>query len=72
MKIHMFSSIKEIIFLSLNPSFLLFIVENLVSQVGLREDAAIVDVARATGTTETLSEMKIMCSSEEKVRHYSP
>ncbi|CAI8057130.1 ATP-dependent RNA helicase DDX24, partial [Geodia barretti] len=41
-------------------------IENLISQVGLRENAAIIDVARATGTTETLSEMKIMCSSEEK------
>ena len=45
-----------------------FFEENLISQVGLKENAAVVDVARETGTTETLSEMKIMCSNDEKVR----
>ena len=54
------------------PPSLSYTVENLISQVGLRGNAAIIDVARETGTTETLSEMKIMCSSEEKVRLFLP
>ena len=49
--------------ISLSPS----LPENLISLVGLRENPAIVDVTRQTGTVETLSEMKILCSAEEKV-----
>jgi ATP-dependent RNA helicase DDX24/MAK5 len=41
-------------------------VDNLISMVGLRDNPAVVDVTTQSGTVETLSEMKIMCSAEEK------
>ena len=53
---------------SLLPSLSRSLTDNLISMVGLRDNPAVVDVTTQSGTVETLSEMKIMCSAEEKVR----
>ena len=45
-----------------------FVVENLMSKAGLSEDAVIVDLSRKEGTVDRLTESKILCTTEEKVK----
>ena len=46
--------------------------DNLISQVGLRENAAVVDLSRHGGTVETLTETRIMCTAKDKVTVFLP
>ena len=38
-----------------------------MKQIGLKDDAAIVDLTRTRVTVESLTEAKVMCDSEDKV-----
>ncbi len=38
-----------------------------MKQIGLKDDAAIVDLTRTAVTVQSLTETKVMCTSEDKV-----
>ena len=57
--------------LSLSHSFsfpLSFLTDNLMEYVKLKENAHLVDLTRSKVTVETLTETKITCTTEEKVK----
>ncbi len=57
-----------IIFVPLLLFLFLFIYsDNLISRVGLKDDAKIVDLTGSKITVRTLTETKITCTAEEKV-----
>jgi len=41
--------------------------DKLMKEIGLKDDAAIVDLTRSRVTVESLTEAKVMCNSEDKV-----
>ena len=47
--------------------FILLFVEELISLVGLADDASIVDLTSRQVTVNTLTEARITCTTEQKV-----
>ena len=48
--------------------FVLFLSETLLKKVGLREKSKVIDLTRKGLTVESLTESKLMCSVQDKVR----
>ena len=45
-----------------------FLSDKLMGEIGLKENAAIIDLTRTKVVVESLTETKIMCTTEDKVR----
>ena len=43
-----------------------------MKEIGLKDDAAIVDLTRSRVTVQSLTEAKVMCTSDDKVRRDLP
>ena len=43
------------------------VVDKLMRQIGLKDDAAVIDLTRSKVTVDTLIETKVICTAEDKV-----
>ena len=44
------------------------VTDKLMRQIGLKDNAAVVDLTRSKVTVESLTETRVMCAAEDKVK----